>query len=236
MVEREDGSWLVSGAASADLLADRLGVRHARTTAIIRPSPGFALSVLKHLPETGETFRHDGWSFEIVDMDGRKIDKLIASRPRKKKAEAEVRRGQLERAEPLLEAVDVVAREIIGLLDDAVARDAAAEGAELRVEALDLVGREMRQLLEAVEAQSVQRVGEFRPDALQQAEIVGGVLRARRACGGPGRRAISPVTSLAAAAASPASPRPSRSRRRGMCGRMRRAVGQLDSLARPQQE
>jgi magnesium and cobalt exporter, CNNM family len=37
------------------------------------------LSVLKHLPETGERFKHDGWSFEIVDMDGRKIDKLLAS-------------------------------------------------------------------------------------------------------------------------------------------------------------
>jgi putative hemolysin len=88
LVERDDGSWLVSGAASADLLADRLGVnlpdeRDYSTVA------GFALSVLKHLPETGEKFRHDGWSFEIVDMDGRKIDKLIASRPRKKPAESE---------------------------------------------------------------------------------------------------------------------------------------------------
>ena len=87
LVERDDGSWLVSGAASADLLADRLGVnlpgeRDYSTVA------GFALSVLKHLPETGEKFRHDGWSFEIVDMDGRKIDKLIASRPRKKAAES----------------------------------------------------------------------------------------------------------------------------------------------------
>ena len=86
LVERDDGSWLVSGAASADLLSDRLGVnlpadRDYSTVA------GFALSVLKHLPETGEKFRHDGWSFEIVDMDGRKIDKLIASRPRKKPAE-----------------------------------------------------------------------------------------------------------------------------------------------------
>jgi putative hemolysin len=45
--------------------------------------------VLKHLPKTGETFKHDGWAFEIVDMDGRKIDKLIASRPRKKAAENE---------------------------------------------------------------------------------------------------------------------------------------------------
>jgi putative hemolysin len=88
LVERDDGSWLVSGAASADLLTDRLGVnlpddRDYSTVA------GFALSVLKHLPETGEKFRHDGWSFEIVDMDGRKIDKLIASRPRKKFAPSE---------------------------------------------------------------------------------------------------------------------------------------------------
>jgi putative hemolysin len=88
LVEREDGSWLVSGAASADLLGDRLGVklpddRDYSTVA------GFALSVLKHLPETGEKFRHDGWSFEVVDMDGRKIDKLIASRPKKKQPEAQ---------------------------------------------------------------------------------------------------------------------------------------------------
>ncbi len=82
--EREDGSWLVSGAASADMLTDRLGVtmpadREFSTVA------GFALWVLKHIPETGERFGHDGWSFEVVDMDGRKIDKLIASRPRRKR-------------------------------------------------------------------------------------------------------------------------------------------------------
>jgi len=86
LVEREDGSWLVSGAASADVLVDRLGIqlpgdRDYSTVA------GFALSVLKHLPETGEIFRHDGWSFEIVDMDGRKIDKLIVARARRKQPE-----------------------------------------------------------------------------------------------------------------------------------------------------
>jgi putative hemolysin len=85
LVEREDGSWLVSGAASADILGDKLGVRmpHERDFSTVA---GFALSVLKRLPETGERFRHDGWSFEIVDMDGRKIDKLIASPPSEKKA------------------------------------------------------------------------------------------------------------------------------------------------------
>ena len=55
-VEREDGSWLVSGAASADLLGDRLGVRcpHDRDYSTVA---GFALSVLKRIPETGETLQ-----------------------------------------------------------------------------------------------------------------------------------------------------------------------------------
>jgi len=85
-VEREDGSWLVSGSASADMLTDRLGMsipadRDFSTVA------GFALWVLKHIPETGERFSHDHWTFEVIDMDGRKIDKLLASRPRRKRRE-----------------------------------------------------------------------------------------------------------------------------------------------------
>jgi putative hemolysin len=78
LVEREDGSWWVSGSLAADALADRLGItlpqdRDYATTA------GFALSVLKHIPEVGERFTFAGWRFEIVDMDGFKIDKLLAS-------------------------------------------------------------------------------------------------------------------------------------------------------------
>lgn len=87
LVEREDGSWLVSGAASADMLVDRLGIRMDEDRDYSTVA-GFALSVLKHLPETGEIFRHDGWKFEIVDMDGRKIDKLIATRSRKRQSDA----------------------------------------------------------------------------------------------------------------------------------------------------
>jgi putative hemolysin len=78
LVERDDGSWLVSGSLSADALSDHLGIslpedRDYSTAA------GFALSVLKRLPETGERFSHGDWNFEVVDMDGRKIDKLIAT-------------------------------------------------------------------------------------------------------------------------------------------------------------
>jgi len=85
-IEREDGSWLVSGAANADLLGDRIGVsmpsdRDYSTVA------GFALLVLRKIPETGETFKFDGYKFEVVDMDGRKIDKLLISRPRRRRPE-----------------------------------------------------------------------------------------------------------------------------------------------------
>ena len=41
---------------------------------------GLALAVLKHLPAEGESFVEQGWRFEIVDLDGRKIDKLLVSR------------------------------------------------------------------------------------------------------------------------------------------------------------
>jgi len=79
LVERADGSWLISGSLPADTLAERLGVdlpedRDYATAA------GFALSLLRHIPETGECFEQDDWRFEVVDMDGRKIDKLLAWR------------------------------------------------------------------------------------------------------------------------------------------------------------
>jgi putative hemolysin len=78
LVEREDGSWWVSGSLSADALADNLGINLPEDRDFATAA-GFALSVLKHIPEVGERFAYAGWQFEIVDMDGRKIDKLLAS-------------------------------------------------------------------------------------------------------------------------------------------------------------
>ena len=79
VIEREDGSLLIGGAMAADSMAERLGIdlheeRDFATTA------GFVLSVLRRLPTEGEVFTDQGWRFEIVDMDGRKIDKLLVSR------------------------------------------------------------------------------------------------------------------------------------------------------------
>ncbi len=78
IIEREDGSLLVSGALPADALADRLGIEYGEDREFATVA-GYALAVLKKLPEEGEHFHDQGWRFEIVDMDGRKIDKLLVS-------------------------------------------------------------------------------------------------------------------------------------------------------------
>jgi putative hemolysin len=80
-VQREDGSYLVAGSASADLVAEKLDLnlpddRDYATAA------GLVLAVLKRLPNEGESVVHQGWRFEVVDLDGRRIDKLLVSRAR----------------------------------------------------------------------------------------------------------------------------------------------------------
>ena len=76
LVERDDGSLLVSGAIPADALAERLGLEFAEDREFATGA-GYVLSVLKKLPLEGESFTDQGWRFEVVDMDGRKIDKLL---------------------------------------------------------------------------------------------------------------------------------------------------------------
>ncbi|MBX7494544.1 hemolysin family protein [Qipengyuania sp. 6B39] len=78
IVEREDGSLLVSGSLSADALADRLGLEYGDDREF-GTAAGYALHVLKRLPTEGEHFHDQGWRFEVVDMDGRRIDKLLVS-------------------------------------------------------------------------------------------------------------------------------------------------------------
>ena len=78
-VRREDGSWLLAGYMPADEMADLLGIplpeeRQYETVA------GFLLSKLQHLPTTGEIVDAYHWRFEVVDMDGRRVDKVLAAR------------------------------------------------------------------------------------------------------------------------------------------------------------
>jgi putative hemolysin len=78
LVEREDGTMLIAGAMPADLLADRLALELPEPREFATAA-GYVLSVMKRLPEEGEHFRDQGWRFEVIDMDGLKIDKLLVS-------------------------------------------------------------------------------------------------------------------------------------------------------------
>jgi putative hemolysin len=79
IITLEDGSLLIAGSMAADAMAEALDIdlpddRDYATAA------GHVLHILRHLPQEGESFTDNGWRFEIVDMDGRKIDKLRAKR------------------------------------------------------------------------------------------------------------------------------------------------------------
>jgi len=80
VVEREDGSLLIDGMMSAQDAFDRLSLRTRPARGDFHTIAGFALSQLGHLPVAGESFCYGDWRFEILDMDGRRIDKLLARR------------------------------------------------------------------------------------------------------------------------------------------------------------
>ncbi|PLK27132.1 hemolysin family protein [Novosphingobium sp. TH158] len=79
VVMREDGSMLLAGSLPVDSLASLLDIEISEDRDFATAA-GWVLSLLKHLPHEGEYFTDQGWRIEIVDMDGRKIDKLLASR------------------------------------------------------------------------------------------------------------------------------------------------------------
>jgi magnesium and cobalt exporter, CNNM family len=78
-VRREDGSWLISGSMAADEMAEQIGVPIPQDRAY-HTAAGFVLERLGRLPQLGESFSHHGWRFEVVDLDGHRIDKILARR------------------------------------------------------------------------------------------------------------------------------------------------------------
>jgi len=79
--QRADGSWLVDGSVGIDEFEDRLGVAGLRGMRTFDTVAGYALYKLGRLPAVGDTFTDRTGHYEIVDMDGRRIDKLVY-RPR----------------------------------------------------------------------------------------------------------------------------------------------------------
>jgi putative hemolysin len=77
--QRDDGSWLLPGEMAADEMAELIGFtlppkRRYETVA------GLVIDALKHLPSLGQAVKIGQWRFEVIDLDGRRVDKVLASR------------------------------------------------------------------------------------------------------------------------------------------------------------
>lgn len=82
IVTRNDGSWLVDGRLSADDLRELLGVGALpdEEEHDYHSAAGMFIAHFGRIPEVGEFFRWRGWRFEVVDLDGARIDKLLIER------------------------------------------------------------------------------------------------------------------------------------------------------------
>lgn len=79
IVEREDGSLLVAGWMPVDEFAKQLEFT-LDSAASFKTVAGLVISHAKNLPQVGQRLNINGWDFEIVDMDGKRIDKILVSK------------------------------------------------------------------------------------------------------------------------------------------------------------
>jgi putative hemolysin len=81
VVRREDGSLLVEGSLSIDEVRRLLEVEELPDEETYRfdTLAGFVISLLGHIPTTGDVTRWSDWRFEVIDMDGLRVDKVLIS-------------------------------------------------------------------------------------------------------------------------------------------------------------
>jgi putative hemolysin len=77
VMRREDGSIVIDAATSISEVAELLGLGEARDKDFVTVA-GLVLSNLDHVPRTGEQLSYGGWRFEIAEMDGARISKVLA--------------------------------------------------------------------------------------------------------------------------------------------------------------
>jgi len=78
--ERDDGSWLIDGRTPIHEMQLTFGFDQLSTDDGYETIAGFVVQNLRKSPEEGDRFEAFGYNFEVIDMDGRRIDKILMSR------------------------------------------------------------------------------------------------------------------------------------------------------------
>jgi putative hemolysin len=81
-VQRADGSWLVDGLIPVPELKDRLELKELpeEDRGRYNTLAGMIMLLLGRLPNTADAVEWGGWRFEVVDLDGKRVDKVLAQR------------------------------------------------------------------------------------------------------------------------------------------------------------
>jgi putative hemolysin len=77
IVRRADGSMLIDGLLAIDEVKLTLGLDNLPEEETYHTLAGFILAQLGRVPAEGEALAYGGWRFEVVDMDGQRIDKVL---------------------------------------------------------------------------------------------------------------------------------------------------------------
>jgi len=77
-VRRHDGSLLLDGLMASDELKSRLDLPDLPREGTYHTVAGLMLALLQRVPKEGDRIAWAGWRFEIIDMDGRRVDKVLA--------------------------------------------------------------------------------------------------------------------------------------------------------------
>jgi len=80
VVRRDDGSLLLAGWMPLDELLELTGIRLKDDADTVHTAAGFVIQGFGRLPNVGESFETQGWRFEVLDLDGRRVDKVLATR------------------------------------------------------------------------------------------------------------------------------------------------------------
>ena len=94
-VQRDDGSWLLDGHIPVPELKDRLQLATVpqEDRGRYQTLSGMMMLLTGKLPGVTDTVQWEGWRFEVVDMDGKTIDKVLASRLPDEEANADPASG-----------------------------------------------------------------------------------------------------------------------------------------------
>jgi putative hemolysin len=81
IVARDENSWLIEGAAPIDEVMAKFDLEvPADEASAYHTLAGFVMARLGRIPRTADTFAYDHYTFEVVDMDGRRVDKVMVTR------------------------------------------------------------------------------------------------------------------------------------------------------------